>query len=80
MPRNAYPAYYTDCMTTKELLHDLVNELDEQGAQETLALLLTRQRASQENIPSFAGLITSGSQNLSHNAEKILREEMGRFA
>ncbi|MGH3430541.1 MAG: hypothetical protein ACREP9_02300 [Candidatus Dormibacteraceae bacterium] len=65
-------------MTTKELLHELVDELDEQQARETLALLRTRQRASQENVPSFAGLIKSASPTLSRDAKNIVREEMGQ--
>ncbi|MGH3546395.1 MAG: hypothetical protein ACRDPW_10810 [Mycobacteriales bacterium] len=65
-------------MTTKEMLHELVDELDDQEVRETLTFLRTRQRASQENIPSFAGLIKLGAPSLSRDAKKIVRDEMGR--
>ncbi|MGI8647201.1 MAG: hypothetical protein DLM55_07140 [Acidimicrobiales bacterium] len=64
-------------MTTKELIHELVEKLDEDGARRVLSFALT-QRASEENLPSWAGRLRSGDPHRGRNAKQIVREGMGR--
>ncbi len=66
-------------MTTRERLHRLVDDLNEDQAEEALALLesqLTEEREP-EALPEFFGMLHSGKGDLAARSDEILRAELG---
>ena len=65
-------------MTTKEQLHRLVDELDENQVDQLLRLAEefygSRERSG---LPSFVGMGHSGRGDLGRQAKAIVREELG---
>jgi hypothetical protein len=73
-------------MTTKELIHELVDKLhvedderDAVTAREVLDFLQIRQRPSRESLPRFVGMLNSGPNTRGRDAKRIVRESMGRL-
>lgn len=66
-------------MTTKELLIDLVEHLDDTQAAEALELLSARypQSARFDDLPAFVGMGHSGRGDLARRAKEIVRREFG---
>jgi hypothetical protein len=68
-------------MTTKELLFDLVERLDESEAADALELLTARYgkvSAEERQLPAFVGMGHSGRTDLGRRAKEILRDELAR--
>lgn len=68
-------------MTTKERLHELVDQLDEADAHRlldaALALTTTRPQPVGSEVPAFVASVHSGTSNTAVRAEEILRDELG---
>ncbi len=68
-------------MTTRERLHELVDQLDEADADRLLdaALALTAPRpgTAPAGLPAFVGSVRSGQADTAVRAEQILRTELG---
>jgi hypothetical protein len=68
-------------MTTKERLHELVDQLDDASAERLLNTAETILPAAGEHpahgLPSFVGAFGSGRSDTSVRAEEILRDELG---
>ena len=67
-------------MTTKERLHQLVEQLSDDEASAALALLQD-QIADEPNsapLPEFFGMLHSGQSDLAERSADILRAEFGR--
>lgn len=67
-------------MTTKERLHRLVDDLNDDEAAEALALLERQAIEGPESIamPEFFGMLHSGKGDLAGRSDDILRAEYGR--
>lgn len=70
-------------MTTKELLRELVDHLDEHDAEDALELLRRRYDADlrkrpARKLPSFVGTGRGGQADLGRQAKTILRKEWGQ--
>lgn len=71
---------YTSCMTTKERLHQLVEQLSDDEASAALTLLedqLTDTPGSAP-LPDFFGMLHSGKGDMAERSSEILRAEFGR--
>lgn len=74
---------HTGAMTTKERLHELVDQLDDATAErllstaETLTPAAPPERAASDRVPSFVGAFASGRSDTAARAEQILRDELG---
>lgn len=67
-------------MTTKEILHRIVDELSDDDAAAALALLqsqLTDDQPTNE-LPAFFGMLDSDNPDLAEHSANILRTELGR--
>lgn len=67
-------------MTTRERLHELVDQLDETAAHRLLdaALALAPdRRAAGAGLPAFVGSVRGGHANTAARSEEILRAELG---
>ncbi len=67
-------------MTTRDRLHELVDQLDDAAAERLLATAKTMvpaPRSSPAELPAFVGAFTSGRTDISERAEEILRDELG---
>ena len=67
-------------MTTKEILHRIVDELSDDDAAAALALLqsqLTDKPQSSE-LPEFFGMLDSDETDLAARSSEILQAEFGR--
>ncbi|MGH3803127.1 MAG: hypothetical protein ACRDTD_23960 [Pseudonocardiaceae bacterium] len=61
-------------MTTRERLHELVDQLDDAGAERLLATantLVSEPRTSTAGLPAFVGAFASGHTDISERAEEI---------
>jgi hypothetical protein len=69
-------------MTTKEQLHELVDVLGEEQADELLqfARRLAEEPWRDEPEPSWFGAMKSDRSDLGRNHEEILKAELGRSA
>lgn len=71
---------HTGAMSSRDRLHELVDQLDEPAAERLLALaheLVPHPRAGQSDLPAFVGAFSSGQGDVSERAEHILRDELG---
>jgi hypothetical protein len=70
-----------EAMTTKERLHELIDQLDDASAERLLSTAETIVPASGEHaargLPSFVGAFASGRSDTSARAEEFLRDELG---
>ncbi|GAA1767654.1 hypothetical protein [Luedemannella helvata] len=69
-------------MTTKERLHQLVDEIGDEQADELLRLadaLLDRQRTPRPR-PTWVGALANAEPDLAERSEEILRTELGHNA
>jgi hypothetical protein len=67
-------------MSTRDRLHELVDQLDEPAAQRLLAIaheLVPYPRPANPGLPAFVGAFASGHADISERAEDILRDELG---
>jgi hypothetical protein len=66
-------------MTTRERLHRLVDDLNEDQAEEALALLESQlaEEPAPETLPEFFGMLRSGKGDLAAQSDEILRAELG---
>jgi hypothetical protein len=66
-------------MTTRERLHRLVDDLNEDQAEEALALLQSQlaEEHAPEALPEFFGMLHSGKGDLAARSDEILRAELG---
>lgn len=68
-------------MTTRERLHELVDQLDDAAAEQLLhaatALTAPTARAQGTAVPGFVGSVHSGQADTSTRAKEILRAELG---
>lgn len=67
-------------MTTKERLHQLVEQLNDDEASAALVLLQDRVAGepSSAPLPEFFGMLHSGQGDLAERSSDILRAEFGR--
>jgi hypothetical protein len=67
-------------MTTKELLHRLVDDLDDGEAAELLRYAEDRypEGASRQPLPSFVGMFASDQPGISENVDQYLADGFGR--
>lgn len=79
VPILGLPGSYTRCMTTRERLHRLVDDLSEDQAAEALAMLESQLAQEAEPVapPGFFGMLRSGKGDLAARSEEILRAEFG---
>jgi len=69
-----------EAMTTRERLHELVDQLDDAAAERLLATantLVPEPRRAAPELPAFVGAFASGHADISERAEEILRDELG---
>lgn len=68
-------------MTTRDRLHELVDQLDDAAAEQLLAaakqLVPAPRPSSRGGLPAFVGSFSSGHTDVSERAEEILRDELG---
>lgn len=66
-------------MTTRDQLHELVDQLDDAAAARLLAAALELVPAPRhsDGLPGFVGSFASGRSDVSQRAEEILRDELG---
>ena len=66
-------------MTTRDRLHELVDQLDDDAAARllTTALELVPTPRRSDGLPAFVGSFASGRSDISERAEDILRDELG---
>jgi hypothetical protein len=68
-------------MTTRDRLHELVDQLDDAAAEQLLAaaneLVPTQRPSSRGGLPAFVGSFSGGRSDVSERAEEILRDELG---
>jgi len=67
-------------MATRDQLHELVDQLDDTGAERLLATtleLVSAPRPPRSELPAFVGSFGSGCTDASERAEEILRAELG---
>jgi hypothetical protein len=69
-----------DGMTTRERLHRLVDDLNDDQAAAALVLLESQlvDEAQADALPEFFGMLRSGKGDLAARSEEILRSEFGR--
>jgi hypothetical protein len=68
-------------MTTKERLHQLVDQIDNEQAGELLRLAdALLDRPASRPRPSWVGALTSAEPDLAERSEEILRTELGHHA
>lgn len=70
-------------MTTRDQLHELVDQLDDADAERLLATVLElvpAPRRSRGGVPAFVGSFTSGRTDVSERVEEIFRDELGGAA
>jgi hypothetical protein len=67
-------------MTTRERLHRLVDDLNDDQAAEALVLLESQlaEEPQPATLPEFFGMLHSGKGDLAARSEEILRAEFGR--
>lgn len=68
-------------MGTKDRLHELVDQLDDDAARRLLAaaedLVPAPRPSGQGGLPAFVGSFASGQTDVSTRADDILRAELG---
>lgn len=68
-------------MTTRERLHELVEQLDDAAADRlldaALALAPAAQPDASRGLPAFVGSMRSGQREVATRSEQILRAELG---